>query len=73
VVILSVKNEVLKAFVSTSNSLSYVLSFNLTINEITFNDIEEMYNRYGHQICLNWGLINKNYVMLGYFNKTSTI
>ena len=32
-----------------------------------------MYNRYGHQLSLNWGLIDDRFIMLGYFNTTTSV
>lgn len=70
--IYSKSGETLMALVTTSNSYSYLLSFRVTADgKISFSKLQETYKRYGHQKCLNWGLIDDNFVMLSFYNQTT--
>ncbi len=72
VIISSVSTDSISALVTTSNSFNYVLELKLSADNIAFSKILQTYKRYGHQKSLNWGLIDDKYVMLSFYNKTTT-
>lgn len=41
--------------------------------KIKFSALLETYRRYGHQRCLNWGLIDDSFVMLSFFNTNTSV
>lgn len=71
--IYSDSGEILSALVTTSNTYSYLIEFKVGADgKIQFSRLLETYRRYGHQRCLNWGLIDDNFVMLSFYNQTTS-
>lgn len=58
---------------ATSNSYSYLLSLTVTEGAVKFGSALEVYNRYSHETSLNWADMNSKFVLLAFYNKTTSV